>query len=229
MKYGYARVSTHWQAADGNSLEAQIEKLNAAGAEKIFMDEYSGKTTRRPQLEELLSLISSGDELIVTKLDRIARSVIEGSELIKKLQDDDVVVNVLNMGCMDNSPTGRLITNVMLAFAEFERDMIIERTQEGKNAAKRNNPNFKDGRPLKFGEEQIELALKLLENHSYKEVSNMTGISKSTLQRAKNKRMMAYFEKYKNVENVEANIKRSLWKEKNNDFFRDCFGPFFIF
>ena len=155
MKYGYARVSTHWQAADGKSLEAQIEKLNAAGAEKIFMDEYSGKTTRRPQLEELLSLISSGDELIVTKLDRIARSVIEGSKLIKKLQDDDVVVNVLNMGCMDNSPTGRLITNVMLAFAEFERDMIIERTQEGKNAAKRNNPNFKDGRPLKFGEEQI--------------------------------------------------------------------------
>ena len=150
MKYGYARVSTHWQAADGNSLEAQIEKLNAAGAEKIFMDEYSGKTTRRPQLEELLSLISSGDELIVTKLDRIARSVIEGSELIKKLQDDDVVVNVLNMGCMDNSPTGRLITNVMLAFAEFERDMIIERTQEGKNAAKRNNPNFKDGKTFEI-------------------------------------------------------------------------------
>ena len=165
-------------------------------------------------MEELLSLISSGDELIVTKLDRIARSVIEGSELIKKLQDDDVVVNVLNMGCMDNSPTGRLITNVMLAFAEFERDMIIERTQEGKNAAKRNNPNFKDGRPLKFGEEQMELALKLLENHSYKEVSNMTGISKSTLQRAKNKRMMAYFEKYKNVENVEANIKKKLMEGK---------------
>lgn len=211
MKYGYARVSTHWQAADGNSLEAQIEKLNAAGAEKIFMDEYSGKTTRRPQLEELLSLISSGDELIVTKLDRIARSVIEGSELIKKLQDDDVVVNVLNMGCMDNSPTGRLITNVMLAFAEFERDMIIERTQEGKNAAKRNNPNFKDGRPCKFSDEQMELALELLEKHSYKEVSNMTGISKSTLQRAKNKRMMAYFEKYNKVENVDA-LKKKLSK-----------------
>lgn len=98
-----------------------------------------------------------------------------------------MVVNVLNIGCMDNSPTGRLITNVMLAFAEFERDMIIERTQEGKNAAKKNNPNFRDGRPLKFGEEQIGLALKLLEKHSYKEVSNMTGISKSTLQRAKKK------------------------------------------
>lgn len=216
MKYGYARVSTHWQAADGNSLEAQIEKLNAAGAEKIFMDEYSGKTIRRPQLEELLSLISSGDELIVTKLDRIARSVIEGSELIKKLQDDDVVVNVLNMGCMDNSPTGRLITNVMLAFAEFERDMIIERTQEGKNAAKRNNPNFKDGRPLKFGEEQIELALKLLENHSYKEVSVMTGISKSTLQRAKKKRLVKYFELYNNVENLEEKVKKKLDDVKND-------------
>ena len=211
MKYGYARVSTHWQALDGNSLEAQIESLNAAGADKIYMDEYSGRTTKRPQLDELLSVISSGDELIVTKLDRMARSVIEGSEHIKRLQEKKITVNVLNIGCMDNSPTGRLITNVMLSFAEFERDMIIERTQEGKNAAKRNNPDFKDGRPCKFSDEQMELALELLEKHSYKEVSNMTGISKSTLQRAKNKRMMAYFEKYNKVENVDA-LKKKLSK-----------------
>lgn len=211
MKYGYARVSTHWQASDGNSLEAQIESLNAAGADKIYMDEYSGRTTKRPQLDELLSVISSGDELIVTKLDRMARSVIEGSELIKRLQEKKITVNVLNIGCMDNSPTGRLITNIMLSFAEFERDMIIERTQEGKNAAKRNNPDFKDGRPCKFSDEQMELALELLEKHSYKEVSNMTGISKSTLQRAKNKRMMAYFEKYNKVENVDA-LKKKLSK-----------------
>lgn len=214
MKYGYARVSTHWQASDGNSLEAQIESLNAAGADKIYMDEYSGRTTKRPQLDELLSVISSGDELIVTKLDRMARSVIEGSELIKRLQEKKITVNVLNIGCMDNSPTGRLITNVMLSFAEFERDMIIERTQEGKNAAKRNNPDFKDGRPCKFSDEQMELALELLEKHSYKEVSNMTGISKSTLQRAKNKRMMAYFEKYNKVENVESDIKKKLVEGK---------------
>lgn len=211
MKYGYARVSTHWQASDGNSLEAQIESLNAAGADKIYMDEYSGRTTKRPQLDELLSVISSGDELIVTKLDRMARSVIEGSELIKRLQEKNITVYVLNIGCMDNSPTGRLITNVMLSFAEFERDMIIERTQEGKIAAKRNNPNFKDGRPCKFSDEQMELALELLEKHSYKEVSNMTGISKSTLQRAKNKRMMTYFEKYNKVENVDA-LKKKLSK-----------------
>ena len=210
MKYGYARVSTHWQASDGNSLEEQIESLNEAGADKIYMDEYSGRTTKRPQLDELLSVISSGDELIVTKLDRMARSVIEGSELIKRLQEKKITVNVLNIGCMDNSPTG-LITNVMLSFAEFERDMIIERTQEGKNAAKRNNPDFKDGRPCKFSDEQMELALELLEKHSYKEVSNMTGISKSTLQRAKNKRMMAYFEKYNKVENVDA-LKKKLSK-----------------
>lgn len=214
MKYGYARVSTHWQASDGNSLEAQIESLNAAGADKIYMDEYSGRTTKWPQLDELLSVISSGDELIVTKLDRMARSVIEGSELIKRLQEKNITVYVLNIGCMDNSPTGRLITNVMLSFAEFERDMIIERTQEGKIAAKRNNPNFKDGRPCKFSDEQMELALELLEKHSYKEVSNMTGISKSTLQRAKNKRMMAYFEKYNKVENVESDIKKKLVEGK---------------
>ena len=216
MKYGYARVSTHWQASDGNSLEAQIESLNAAGADKIYMDEYSGRTIKRPQLDELLSVISSGDELIVTKLDRMARSVIEGSELIKRLQEKNITVYVLNIGCMDNSPTGRLITNVMLSFAEFERDMIIERTQEGKIAAKRNNPNFKDGRPCKFSDEQMELALELLEKHSYKEVSNMTGISKSTLQRAKKKRLIKYFELCNNVENLEENVKKKLDEAKKD-------------
>lgn len=80
-----------------------------------------------------------------------------------------------------------LMRNLLLAFAQFERDMIIERTQEGRALA-RTKPGYKEGRPRKFKNEQIELALKLLENYSYSQVSNMTGISISTITRAKRKK-----------------------------------------
>ena len=86
----------------------------------------------------------------------------------------------------NNTPTGKLIRNIMLAFAEFERDMIVERTQEGKAIAKQ-NPDFKEGRPKKFSKVQINHALDLLSEYSYKQVEQMTGISKSTLIRAKRK------------------------------------------
>jgi DNA invertase Pin-like site-specific DNA recombinase len=88
------------------------------------------------------------------------------------------------MGLVEDTPTGRLILNVMLSFAEFERDMIVERTQEGKAIAKQ-KPDFREGRPNKYGRKQIEHALQLLETNSYKQVEETTGISKSTLIRAK--------------------------------------------
>lgn len=90
------------------------------------------------------------------------------------------------MGFVENTPTGRLIFSVMSAFAEFERDMIVERTQEGKAIAKQRD-DFREGRPKKFQRKQIEIALSLLESHSYKEVEGKTGISKSTLIRARRK------------------------------------------
>ena len=125
--------------------------------------------------------------MVVTKLDRIARSATQGIELIQKLLDRGIVVHVLNMGLMDNTPTGKLIRNIMLAFSEFERDMIVERTQEGKAIAKQ-NPDFKEGRPKKFSKAQVNHAVELLNEYSYKQVEQMTGISKSTLIRAKKKR-----------------------------------------
>ena len=85
---------------------------------------------------------------------------------------------------MDNTPSSKLIRNVFFAFAEFERDMIIERTTEGKAIAKQ-NPDFREGRPKKYSKKQIQHALELLKNNSYKQVEDMTGISKSTLIRAK--------------------------------------------
>lgn len=186
MIYGYARVSTKGQARDGNSLEAQEIALRSAGAIKIYADAFTGTKANRPELDKLLAVMQSGDTMVVTKLDRIARSATQGIALIQSLLDRGIVVHVLNMGLMDNTPTGKLIRNIMLAFAEFERDMIVERTQEGKAIAKQ-NPDFKEGRPKKFSKAQIKHALDLLNEYSYKQVEQMTGISKSTLIRAKRK------------------------------------------
>lgn len=184
MKYGYIRVSTRGQAAEGNSLEAQREALKEAGAQKIFEDVMTGRVVDRLAFDEMLETVQRGDEIIVTKLDRFARSVGQASELITKLIDDGVIVNVLNVGKLDNSSTGTLMRNMLLSFAQFERDLIVERTQEGKTIA-RQKPGYHEGRPPKFSKQQIDHALELLEDHSYSQVEQMTGISKSTLVRKK--------------------------------------------
>lgn len=184
MIYGYARVSTTGQARDGNSLEAQESALRQAGAERIYRDVFSGKIERRPQLDRLLKLINYGDTLIITRLDRIARSLIQGVQLLEMLSERGVVIEMLNMGVIDNTPTGKLIRNIMLSFSEFEHDMIVQRTQEGKAIA-RQNADFRDGRPKKFTRVQLDHALELLETHSYKQVERLTGISVMTIYRAK--------------------------------------------
>ena len=187
MIYGYARVSTKGQAKDGNSLEVQENALRAAGAVEIYVDAFTGTKTDRPEFEKLMKQLQSGDTLIVTKLDRFARSMTQGSELVTDLIEKGIKVNILNIGMMDNTPSSKLIRNIFFSFAEFERDMIVERTQEGKTIAKQ-NPDFKEGRPKKYSKKQIEHALELLEKHSYKQVEDLTGISKSTLIRAKRDR-----------------------------------------
>lgn len=184
MIYGYCRVSTQMQAKDGNSLEAQEQLLKENGAEKIYSDAFTGTKAHRPELDKLLAVLQAGDKLVVTKLDRIARSASQGIELMQTLLDRGITVHVLNMGLLDNTPTGKLIRNIMLAFAEFERDMIIERTQEGKAIARR-QPDFREGRPRLYSRKQIQHALGLLQDHSYRQVTELTGISKSTLIRAK--------------------------------------------
>lgn len=187
MIYGYARVSTNGQAKDGNSLERQVQLLKEAGAEKIYKDTFTGTKTDRPELKKILGKLRPGDKLIVTKLDRMARSVAQGVELIESLLNQGVTVHVLNMGLMDNTPTGRLIMHIILAIAEFERDMIVERTQEGKAVA-RTKKGYREGRPKKYGREQINHALELMEIYPASKVSEMMNISRSTLMRAKKDR-----------------------------------------
>lgn len=193
MIYGYARVSTKGQAKDGNSLESQIELLKDNGAEEIYSDSFTGTKTDRPQFNELLDKLQKGDTLIVTKLDRFARSMTQGSELVNSLIERGIKVNILNIGVMDNTPASKLIRNIFFSFAEFERDMIVERTQEGKAIAK-TKEGFKEGRPKKYTVKQLDNALSMLTvnggDRSYNEVAELLGISKSTLIRENNKRKL---------------------------------------
>ncbi|MBM6873725.1 MULTISPECIES: recombinase family protein [Lactobacillus] len=178
--YGYARVSTVKQ-----DLSSQVENLKRAGAVKIFKDKYTGTTANRPEFDKLMAKIKSGDTLIVTKLDRLARNTQDALNIVKKMNAEGVILRVLNIGTIDNSPSGRLIFTVFSAFAEFERDLIVSRTQEGKAWAKANNPNFHEGMPRKYNQEQIDFAWKLhTQDHmSYSEISKKLGISKATIYR----------------------------------------------
>lgn len=181
MKYGYARVSTISQ-----DLESQLQTLEAEGCEVIYKEKFTGTSTDRPQLNELLSKIQSGDTLVVTKLDRLARNTKEGITIIESLFDKGIKVHVLNVGLLENTTMGKFFLQTMLAVAEMERNLIVERTQEGKAIAKQRE-DFVEGRPNKFSKKQIAHALELLNDHSYKEVEAKTGISISTLTRAKRK------------------------------------------
>lgn len=178
--YGYARVSTVKQ-----DLSSQVENLKRAGAVKIFKDKYTGTTANRPEFDKLMAKIKSGDTLIVTKLDRLARNTQDALNIVKKMNAEGIILRVLNIGTIDNSPSGRLIFTVFSAFAEFERDLIVSRTQEGKAWAKANNPNFHEGMPRKYNQEQIDFAWKLhTQDHmSYSEISKKLGISKATIYR----------------------------------------------
>ena len=181
MKYGYARVSTVSQ-----ELEVQFQALENENCDNIYSEKFTGTKAVRPQLQEVLSLLKEGDTLVVTKLDRLARNTVEGIEIVKDLFSKGVRVHVLNVGLLEDTTMGRFFLTTLLAVAEMERNLIVERTQEGKAIAKQ-RPDFKEGRPKTYGKKQIDHALGLLETHSYKEVEEITGISKSTLIRAKKK------------------------------------------
>lgn len=146
MIYGYARVSTKGQDRYGNSIRDQTDKLKAAGCEVVYHDSFTGTKMERPEFGKLLTTLKKGDTLIVTKLDRFARTAADGAKTVQALVERGVEVNVLNMGRADNTPMGKLMITILLGFAEFERDMIVERTQSGKEVARAKNPDWREGR-----------------------------------------------------------------------------------
>ena len=184
MVYGYTRVSTKKQL-DGYGLDVQkneiLEKYPTA---IIYEEQYTGAKLDRPVFTNLLSILKENDVLVVAKLDRFARTTIEGIKVVEELFKRKISIHILNVGLLEDTPMGRFFLTTMLAVAELERNMIIERTQSGKELA-RQNPNFKDGRPPKYTQEELYNALILLQTHSYSQVIKATGISKSTLIRAK--------------------------------------------
>lgn len=186
MIYGYCRVSTRKQLTDGNSLQAQAEeiKVRYENAE-VIEEQYTGTSTDRPIFTELVQKLNAGDTLVVTKLDRLARNTVEGIQVVESLFAKGVAVHVLNVGLLENTTMGKFFLTTLLAVAEMERNTIIERTQSGKEVAK-TKAGFKDGRPRKYTQTQLDIALDLIENKkkSYTQVEQEMKISKSTLVRA---------------------------------------------
>jgi DNA invertase Pin-like site-specific DNA recombinase len=187
---GYCRVSTKGQL-EGYSLDQQMSEILEVYSEiTIYQESFSG-AKERVIFNEVLNLLEKGDILVVTKLDRFCRSTKEGLQYIDMLLERGVKIHILNMGLIENTPMGKLIVTNLLAFAEFERAMIIERTQSGKAIAK-TKEGFKEGRPKKYTDKQIDNALSMLNvnggNYSYTQVEELLEISKSTLIRENNKR-----------------------------------------
>ncbi len=181
MRYGYARVSSVGQQRNGNSLDAQIELLKQRGAEVIVDECFTGRKVDRPKFTELLKKLQPGDELIVCKLDRFARSSKHGADLIQELVNKGIRVNILNMGIADNTSTGKLLLNIMFAFAEYEADMIAERTAEGKAEKRATDPTYKEGRksakPENFEKIKKEVDSGVM---SIKDAIALMGISRSS-------------------------------------------------
>ena len=186
MIYGYARVSTRGQQINGNSLEEQRQKLLEIGCNEIIEEQFTGATTNRPLFDDILNKLMSGDTLAVTKLDRFARNVEEGINTIKMLFERGVKVHVLNIGLLDDSPMGKFSLTTLLAVADLERSMIVERVQAGKEIA-RTKAGFREGRPP-IDSIKLNHAVELIKaGNTYKEVVAITGISKSTIIRAMRK------------------------------------------
>ena len=176
MLIGYARVSTQDQ-----KLHLQQDALQQAGCEKIITDQVSGAQDTRPGLERVLELLRSGDTLVVWRLDRLGRSLKDLITLMGELQDQGIGFRSLQESIDTPSPGGRLIFHLFGALAEFERNLIRERTQAGLAAARARGRC--GGRPPALDLEKRRLAVSLYEQRPYpvKQICTMLGISKPTL------------------------------------------------
>jgi len=182
MIYGYAKI-IKGQSLNINSMERQVIELITICDEVI--EEYTIKDNK-PLFEGLLKKIRAGDTLVVTKISKMAKTIKEGNNLIKELINKGIKINILNLGLFDDTAATKEIKDILISFVEFEKDIFLEKTMEGKFIASKND-DFKCGRKPKFDNKEIEHALSLLTSNggcrSYKQVSKDTGISLSTLYR----------------------------------------------
>ena len=175
MKVGYARVST-----DDHNLDLQVDALREAGCKKIFQEKASGMAASRPEFDRLREFIHEGDTLVVWKLDRVGRSTRQLVDFLDELRREGIEFVSLKDGFDTQTPAGKMMYSVIAAMAEFEHDLIVERTSAGLEAARARGR--KGGRP-KVDQEAVEIALKMHGSHDYtiKEIVTATGISQATL------------------------------------------------
>ena len=178
MFVGYARVSTRDQ-----NPASQIDALNAAGCDRVFMEKASGANRDRPELKAALDYIRAGDTLIVWKLDRLARSVRQLVETAEELAQREIGLKVLTQQIDTTTPGGRLVFHVFAAVAEFERELMLERTYAGLATARA--ANRRGGRPKALDDGQIRRAKAMLADPmiTVVEVAQELGTTTSTLYR----------------------------------------------
>ena len=158
MRLGYARVSTGEQSLDG-----QCQRLSAVGCEMLFEEKVSGAARHRPQLEKLIEHLRRNDVLVVTRLDRLARSTAQLLRIAERITDKKAGLQSLDEPWADTtSPSGRMVMTVFAGIAEFERTLILSRTEEGRRAAQARGVAF--GRPKKMPPDQQQLARDLVAN-----------------------------------------------------------------
>jgi len=175
---GYARVSTRDQNPEG-----QTDVLSSAGCEKLFVDRASGTLAKRPALTEALGYLRAGDTLVVTKLDRLGRSVKNLKEISDQLQERGIGLKALSQGIDTTTPGGRLFFHMLAAIAEFEHDLIVERTQDGLAAARARGR--KGGRRPKMTENRIKQARAMYDtgDHTVQEIADTFGVGRATIYR----------------------------------------------
>ena len=179
MKYGYARVST-----DGQSVAAQVATLNAAGARKVFREVASGAKTDRSQLRRAIATLGAGDVLMVTRLDRLARSTRDLLNTLEAIVDRKAGFRSLADAWADTTtPHGRLMLTVLGGLAEFERDLIRARTSEGRERARARG--VKMGRPPKLTPHQQREALRRRDrgNETLADIARTYNVSPATISR----------------------------------------------
>lgn len=184
--YGYARVSTQKQ-----SLDSQVNDLMQTGvpADHIFAEHFTGTTANRPMFQRCLSVLKPGDVLVVTKLDRFARSAKDALDTVDMLRSRGVQLKVLNLGVTfgnKDDPANQLLFTMMSGFADFERDLILSRMREGHDWAKANDPSFREGRPS-TPETKLRWAAQLRQQgYTWRHIAKETGVSRATLYRHMN-------------------------------------------
>lgn len=176
MQIGYARISTHDQ-----NLDLQNDALKKAGCEKIVVEIASGKKSQRSGLEQALEMLRKGDRLVVWRLDRLGRSLGHLIALMAELEQREVGFLSLQEAIDTTSPGGKLVFHIFGALAEFERNLIRDRTRAGLEAARARGR--KGGRPKRLTAKQRALAVELYRqrNHTVEEICRTVGISKPTL------------------------------------------------